>query len=152
MKIFVYLAGPVTGHTVSNVNDWRYELKSKFPKNIVGVSPLREQEAENPVYKIWTDEPKFGSPMAISGKNWYDTLKCDVVLAYLPKQMNDQHPSYGTVIEIGWAIGVRKPIILVTDDPNLSEHPLIKTNVNWIFDNFDDAVHTITGIFGTYTE
>ena len=68
----------------------------------------------------------------------YDKSGDDLILAYLPRELNERRPSYGTVIEIGWAIGLRKPIIVVTDDDYLSEHPLIKAKSNWIFDNFND--------------
>ena len=77
-------------------------------------------------------------------------MVCDLILAYLPKELNERRPSYGTVIEIGWAIGLRKPIIVVTDDEYLSSHPLIQAKSNWIFDNFNDAIDVIHGLFDDY--
>ena len=68
----------------------------------------------------------------------------------MPRELNERRPSYGTVIEIGWAIGLRKPIILVTDDEYLTEHPLIKANVNWAFQDFENALDVIHGLFDDY--
>ena len=65
----------------------------------------------------------------------------------MPRELNQRRPSYGTTIEIGWAIGLKKPIILVTDDEYLTEHPLIRANVNWVFEDFQNAVDVIHGLF-----
>ena len=94
--------------------------------------------------KMWSD------PRAIATKNWLDTESCDLVLAYLPKELNDRRPSYGTTIEIGWAIGLRKPLIVVSDDNQLLDHPLIECNAAWRLNELDDAVEVIIGLFGDY--
>ena len=93
---------------------------------------------------MWSD------PRAIATKNWLDTESCDLILAYLPKELNEKRPSYGTVIEIGWAIGLRKPLIVVSDDKYLIDHPLIKHNASWRLDNLEDAAEVILGLFGEY--
>ena len=64
--------------------------------------------------------------------------------------MNDRRPSIGTIIEIGWSIGLRKPLIVVSDDEYLMEHPLIQRNASWRLENLEDAVEVITGLFGDY--
>ena len=151
-KKFIYLAGPIAGCTQEEANEWREYVRSMLPHGIVGISPLRcEPLKEGMVYtddgatdKMWSD------PRSINAKNWLDTESSDLVLAYLPKEMNDRRPSIGTIIEIGWAIGLRKPLIVVTNDEYLASHPLIQTNANWIFDNLIDALDVIHGLFGDY--
>jgi len=152
MTTFIYLAGPIAGCDAGQANNWRDYVASRLPENVRGVSPLRCEPLIGDRYALEYDDVRFGTPSAISGKNWLDTVSCDMVLAYLPKELNDQRPSYGTVIELGWAIGLRKPIILVTDDDNLSNHPLIARNVSWVINNFDDALDVITGLFEVYNE
>ena len=93
---------------------------------------------------MWSD------PRAIATKNWMDTESADLVLAYLPKKLNDRRPSIGTIIEIGWAIGLRKPLIIVSDDNYLMDHPLIKHNASWRLNNLDEAIEVISGLFGDY--
>ncbi len=150
MKKFVYLAGPITECTMGEAHDWREYVIEKFSKNIIGVSPLR---GEPPVENRFTPsggDLKFRTPKAIAAKNHYDTHNCDAVLAYLPKEYNERRPSYGTIFELGWATGVQTPTILVTDDPMLIEHPLIEAKVNWILNDFDDAIEVINTLFNAY--
>jgi len=151
-KKFIYLAGPIAGCTQEEANEWREYVRSMLPHAIVGISPLRcEPLKEGMTYTEEGASPKMWSdPRAIATKNWLDTESCDLVLAYLPKELNEKRPSYGTVIEIGWAIGLRKPLIVVSDDKYLMEHPLIKHNASWRLDSLDDAVEVINGLFGEY--
>lgn len=149
---YIYLAGPVIGCNNSEAKDWRKEFIQRLPRGIVGINPLRcePEVGEDEHYAPSFSDVRFGTPKAISAKNYYDTTNSDLVLAYLPRELNERRPSYGTVIEIGWAIGTRKPIIVVTDDPVIQRHPLIEANVNWIVDNFNDAYDVITGLFVDY--
>ena len=127
------------------------------------------QQALNKVFEVGIDEvgrgaifgPVFAAAVVLTEKNKF-ILKivdivvefiykhCNLILAYLPKELNERRPSYGTTIDIGWAIGLRKPNILVTDDAYLTEHPLIKANVNWVFEDFDNAIDVIHGLFDDY--
>ena len=151
-KKFIYLAGPIAGCTLEEATEWRDYVRSMFPHGIVGISPLRcEPLKEGMVYTEEGASPKMWSdPRAIATKNWLDTESCDLILAYLPKELNEKRPSYGTVIEIGWAIGLRKPLIVVSDDKYLMGHPLIKHNASWRLDNLEDACEVINGLFGEY--
>jgi nucleoside 2-deoxyribosyltransferase len=152
MRKYIYLAGPIAGCTEEEATEWRDDVINMLPHNIVGISPLRCEPLEEG--KTYTEEdatPKMWSdPRAIATKNWLDTESCDLVLAYLPKKLNDKRPSYGTVIEIGWAIGLRKPLIVVSDDKYMMNHPLIQHNASWRLDNLEDAVEVIMGLFGDY--
>jgi len=149
MKKYIYLAGPIAGCTEDEANNWRGYVQDNLNENIIGISPLRCEPISTNHYTSGTDS-RFNTPKAIAAKNWYDTESCDLVLAYLPKELNERRPSYGTTIEIGWAIGLRKPLIVVTNDEYLASHPLIQTNANWIFDNLIDALDVIHGLFGDY--
>ncbi len=152
MKKYIYLAGPIAGLTEEEATTWRYDVNLMLPDNIIGISPLRcEPLKEGMVYtddgatdKMWSD------PRAINSKNWLDTESSDLVLAYLPKEMNDRRPSIGTIIEIGWSIGLKKPLIVVSDDKQIMEHPLIKCNAAWRLKELDEAVEVIIGLFGDY--
>jgi len=152
MKKYVYLAGPIAGCTESEGNGWRNDVNFMLPDNIIGISPLRCEPLKEGM--VYTDDgatdPMWSDARAINAKNWLDTESADLVLAYLPKYMNDRRPSIGTIIEIGWAIGLRKPLIVVSDDEYMMEHPLIQRNASWRLDNLDDAVEVIIGLFNDY--
>ena len=146
------MAGPITGCTMNETQSWRDYVTARLHPNIIGVSPLRGEpppEKEG-VYSAHDYESIIRTPKAIAAKNHYDTHNCDLVLAYLPLEHNQKRPSYGTVFELGWATGVQTPTILVTDDPMILEHPLFVAKVNWILDNFDDAIHVINTLFDVY--
>lgn len=151
MKKYIYLAGPIAGCDKGEANDWRNDIKSRLIDGIVGISPLRCEPKIKEKYKLsYAEDTRFGTPAAISGKNKLDTISCDLLLAYLPREINKRRPSYGTVWELGWASEMGKPIILVTDDPYVAKHPLFTENIAWIVDNFDDALDIIHGLFGDY--
>lgn len=154
-KRFVYLAGPITYRTESEATDWRPMVTQLFHKNIIGISPLRGEptldvRGDDDRYNIQGKDKKFTTPKAIAAKNHYDTHNCDAVLAFLPKEYNDQHPSYGTIFELGWATGIQTPTILVTDDPSLHDHPLIEAKVNWVLPTFQEAADVINTLFDDY--
>ncbi|HCX23421.1 MAG TPA: hypothetical protein DHN29_15990 [Cytophagales bacterium] len=147
----VYLAGPIALCDRGEANDWRHDISARLDAfGVVGVSPLRCEPLVGDKYDLVYEDVRFGTPKAIAGKNYFDTKQCDLILAYLPQEINERRPSYGTVIEIGWAQAFSKPIILVTDDPYLSKHPLIAARVNWIVEDFDDAVDVIEGLLEVY--
>ena len=148
-KKYIYLAGPIAQCNYQEANDWRSYVRDKLHTNIIGISPLRCEPMEGETYGPGND-PRYNSPGAIAAKNWYDTEKCDLILAYMPRELNERRPSYGTTIEVGWAIGLKKPIILVTNDTYLTEHPLIRANVNWVFEDFENAIDVIHGLFDDY--
>ena len=156
MKKVIYLAGPIAGLTENEATTWRNEVSEQLREasngNIVGISPLRCEPVEpgmtyttpGAVDKMWS------APRAINAKNWLDTESADLVLAYLPKEMNDRRPSIGTIIEIGWTIGLKKPLIVVSDDNQMLDHPLIECNAAWRFNHLEDALEVIIGLFGKY--
>jgi nucleoside 2-deoxyribosyltransferase len=154
-NIHVYLAGPITGQTVAEANDWRTWMSinlSAAGTDIVGVSPLRCEPIIGEVYGPEYADNMFGTPQVIAAKNKEDVRRCDITFAYLPAE----HPaSVGTLQEIGWAAGMGKPIILVTDNDYVRENAVIKATVPWRFSEeeggFQKAVDVVNGIFRVYT-
>ena len=145
------MAGPITACTESEAKDWRKYVASQLPEGIVGVSPLRCEPKISGRYLEVYDDPKFGTASAISGKNWFDTRNADIVLVYLPKESRlEKGLSIGTMFEIGWASCLNKPIIVVTDDEKIRDHPLMQRNVNWILPTFEEALEVIEGLLSVY--
>jgi nucleoside 2-deoxyribosyltransferase len=152
MQKFVYLAGPVLGMTEGQANDWRQYVAGYLKGNgITGISPLRCEPIHGPIYEAGYPDERFGTARAIMNKNFYDVQNCDMTLAYIPKPAEGKHHSFGTLEELAWAYALGKRIILVTDDPEIANHPVINGQVGWIFDNFDDAIDVLVGILGGYT-
>lgn len=118
--------------------------------NIRGISPLRCEPLIGERYTSSSPDPKFGTARAIASKNLNDVRMCDLTLAYLPRELNERKPSYGTICEIAWAYAIGKSVILVSDDPAIVEHPVIQANAGWIVDNLADGLEIAVGILGDY--
>lgn len=148
---YVYLAGPIMGCSIGEANDWRKYVDQAFREyRIVGISPLRCEPSIDGEYKIAYEDPKFGTARAIGSKNMFDTANCDLVLAYLPSPPPGKWPSLGTVGEIAWAHALRKPVIVVTNDPVLKQHPIINYCANWMLDTLDEAIEVCIGLLDGY--
>ena len=78
-----------------------------------------------------------------------DVERCDLVLAYLP------HLSVGTLQEIGWAVGMKKPVVMMTGRDDLLNHPILMATVPFRFDTRKEgwrgAMKTIDGLYGVYS-
>lgn len=162
MKKFVYLAGPILGQTEVAANLWREDVAKQLAEaGIVGISPLRCEPIHGPVYGVGYTDERFGTPRAILNKNLYDVQACDMILAYIPRPVLRPDPncpgslighhSWGTMAELSWAKALGKPAILVSDDPEIREHPVLNAQAGWVLDNLPDAVDTLIGILGGYT-
>jgi nucleoside 2-deoxyribosyltransferase len=150
MQPTVYLAGPIAGCTESQANDWRRQAAKALGANynIKAISPLRCEPLVGDRYQVVYDDPKFGSAMAIAGKNIFDVRRCDMLLAYLP--VKNFSPSVGTICEIGWAYALGKQTVLVSDSPAITGHPLMQAQCHWILPSLDDAIEVIGGVLGAY--
>tara|TARA_A100001201_G_scaffold115235_1_gene98850 strand:- start:130 stop:534 length:405 start_codon:yes stop_codon:yes gene_type:complete len=107
----VYLAGPMEGCSDDEMLVWRRAATLSFNEGIKAISPVRI-------------DSKFTT--AIITQNQYDVKECDVTLAYLPKSISDRRCSYGTICEIAWAHAQNKPVVIVSDDPYVHDHPVIQ--------------------------
>lgn len=149
MKRFVYLAGPILNCTRAEANDWReYVADSLKEHGIIGVSPLRCEPLAGPRYKAEYADKRFGTPRAISAKNRFDVMNCDMTLAYLPSTMLDL--SIGTLGEIFWADMAGKQVILVSDFNRILEHPVVDAAVDWKLNTLEDAIDVCVGVLGGY--
>lgn len=147
----VYLAGPITNNTREEANEWRAATRERlWSHGIAGISPLRCEPLIGERYTLGTPDPRFGTARAIASKNFFDVAACDVTLAYMPLELEKETLSLGTLLEIGWAFGLRKPVILATDDERLIRHPVVNSSVAWLVPTLSDAVDVVIGILEDY--
>jgi len=149
----VYLAGPILDMRKGEANDWREEVtKALAWHNVVGISPLRCEPLVGDPYTAGTACPKFGTAKAIGSKNVFDVRKCDMILAYIPNPGEGRHHSWGTICEMSWAFALGKPAVLVSEDPDVRNHPVLNATAGWVVESLDDGVEIIAGILGDYSE
>ena len=139
MKKYVYLAGPIEGCNEGEINVWRKKCHVGFIESIVGISPYRAEMA--------SDDSE--SRKRIAMKNYMDTQSSDLILAYLPKTINERRHSYGTTMEIAWGYSLRKPVVIVSDDPQVHSHPLLDMS-GAMFEELDDGIDYINILLGEY--
>ncbi len=148
-NIYIYLAGPISGETEQGATEWRdviSEHLTKVSDGLVGISPLRcEAPKEDGTYPV---EVPYKMAHEVTAKNMLDVRRCDLMLAYLPKV------SIGTLQEIGWAVGMGKTVIVVSDINEVLQHPIIMATVPFLFDSresgWSHAMQTIKGLFEVY--
>jgi nucleoside 2-deoxyribosyltransferase len=144
----IYLAGPINGCTREEAKGWRRDVSDALEfTGIQCIDPLRcepDTGGDNR-YDLSYECPLFGTDGAIFGKNRFDVFSCDLLLGFLPT--SSRGPSIGTLFEIAWAFDQNKPIILVSDDGAVTEHPLVKRQVQWIVPEISLAVEIIRGLY-----
>ena len=139
MKKFVYLAGPIEGCDDKEINLWRSKCHVGFLENIIGINPYRAESESN------TEETR----KRIAMKNYMDVKSSDLILANMPREINNRRPSYGTTMEIGWAYSMQKPIVIVSDDPEVHYHPLLSVAGAHFYD-LEEAIDYINVLLEEY--
>lgn len=138
---YLYLAGDIALATSEETESWRKDVTEHFrwsSPRITCLNPLRGERKPAPGEKYGYDSGgHFGE---IFTKNWFDITRSDLILAVM---LAKSHPSIGTLSEINWAWVLKKPVVLVTHDNRVSNHPLIRHMVPTIYLDLWEAVRYI---------
>jgi nucleoside 2-deoxyribosyltransferase len=149
----VYLAGPITGLTYGQGQDWRQYVSQRFSKGILGYSPLRAKQYLDNGHIITDNQDELimhgdlsaalSSDKGICARDRYDCKTADLILMNL---LGATRVSIGTMVEIGWATAYDKPIVLVMEaEGNLHDHMMVRT-LPFIVRNLDNAIKVVNAI------
>ena len=151
MNSYVYLAGAITGESFKGATDWREYARKNFEPGILGVSPLRRTESylgnETEIKLSYEGTPLSGSRAIMTG-DYFDVQRCHVLLANLK---DAKRISVGTVMEIAWAKAFQKPLILVAEEGNLHEHPMIHEATGYRVSELDEGIHIVNVLLSGYS-
>ena len=100
--------------------------------NIQTIDPCRKKA----IY-----DPKLFTPNEIILRDLKDVQNADIILAYI-NLIGDKLP-IGTSMEIMYAYTLGKPVIIVSTDPRITEHPWIIAMSARIFSDLDTACNYI---------
>lgn len=147
----VYLAGPITGLTLVDAQDWRSYARKRLKEHsqdIEGFSPLRAKDylLDRGVLSGHPDayaDRVLSSAKGILSRDRWDVMTCDAVLVNF---IGAQAVSIGTVMEIAYADAFRKPCIVAMEEGNLHHHAMLDTSVGWICDGLDLAIDVTAAI------
>lgn len=149
----VYLAGPITGQSLTGANDWRTEATAYLKDfGITAISPLRGKEYLNSIvgadgtYGMEYAAHPMSTQHGITLRDRWDCRRADMVFVNL-------HPapdkvSIGTVLEIAWADAAGKYILVVMEPGSAHDHAMLREAASLVLEDFDEALHLVPVILG----
>lgn len=149
MKPIVYLAGPITGLTFQEVNEWREDAKRFLAPYIDCASPMRGQQhlaEETEIKHTYVGNP-FSSARGIMVQDHYDVCRSTVLLVNL---LGARKQSAGTIMELGWAWDKHKPVVVImepTGNPH-DGHPMIMEAISFRCERQLDGMDIVRRLVG----
>lgn len=149
----VYLAGPITGLTYDEGQDWReYATRQLAEQGIEAYSPLRAKKYLREFGKLdaggsdgcaYLNASTLSNPAGITTRDRFDCTGRDVVLVNL---LGAERVSIGTMIELGWADATRTPIVLVIEPGNVHAHAMVEAVAGFTVDTLEEGLKVVEAI------
>ena len=150
MSYKVYLAGPISGLTYTDAQDWREVASQELTK--VGCEvydPLRgkavlvnQQGVISNGMKTSSYEDAMVSDALIYARDKHDVLNCDIMLVNL---LGATEKSLGTICEVALAEDHNKIVVLVMkkDGTEVHDHPFFRAmKMVWV-ETLEEAIELI---------
>lgn len=162
MKYKVYLAGPITGSTFEEAQNWRTEVAQKLEykdclmpdldgaihvparSNIECLTPLRGNEhliGKGTINCHAYDEDPTTTGKGITRRDMRDVLVSDCVFVNLLNTGN--RISVGTVMEIAWAYQNRIPLVCVMEKDNKHHHAMVDECCTYIVTTLEEGIKLV---------
>jgi nucleoside 2-deoxyribosyltransferase len=150
----VYLAGGIAGlHGVAAVA-WREFASTQLAcRNIESLDPMRAKAALGAQVRISTDfhdyadRGVFFTSRGIMCRDSTDVRRCDALLVNL---LGLEKPSLGTIMELGWAYILNKPVVVAIEaSGNVHDnHPMLHEAMPFRVTTLDEAIDAVAVILG----
>ena len=147
----VYLAGPIANTAAGQSVEWRVEAhKWLFNRGIETLSPMRAKEAlaRGPIgddFHAYENQGVFFTSRAIMTRDFNDVKRCDALLVNL---LGAEKASLGTVMELGWAYALQKPVVVAIEpigNPH-DRHPMIEETIRFRAPTLEDAIDAVATV------
>lgn len=152
MKPLVYLAGAIAGLEYGEATDWRLLAKHRLAeRGIEALSPMRAKDAlgarnDGRISTNFQDYANLGAFFTSRGimtRDCNDVRRCDALLVNVLDLPADR-PSYGTVMELGWAYLLNKPAVVAIEDWHVFDrHPMISETMPFRASTLDEAIDLV---------
>ncbi len=141
----VYLAGPISGLTFADSEDWRGYVAERLPPHIQALSPLRAKDylKSRGVLAGAYDEHPLSTAKGITTRDRFDVMRSDLVLFNL---LGARQVSIGTVMEIAWADAFRKPSVVAIEPGNVHWHQMVEMCSGFMVPDLDQAIELVKAI------
>lgn len=138
----IYLAGPIAGIDYDQSTGWRQYVIDKTDSTIECLSPLRKKGyLKDKGYLNGTfDDWKLSTQRGIYARDRFDCHRADLIFANL---LGSKIVSIGTCMEIAWAAQNNSPIVLIIEENNIHNHPMINEACPFIVDNIDEGIELV---------
>lgn len=143
----VYLAGPMTGCTFDEANDWRETARREFAvRGIRAFSPMRAKTYLRECDRIQAGQYGVASPWAtpqgIRGRDRNDVRTANAILMYLK---GSTVASIGSCVEFGWADAYGVPMVMVVEPENIhAKHSIIAAIPIAIVSTLAEGIQAVT--------
>lgn len=109
------------------------------------LSPMRHKEYLNNGEVIGNSPyaQTMSTQRGIMTRDFLDVKRSDVLLVNLLKS---DRISMGTVMEIAWGYQFRKPVVLVMEEDNLHQHPMICEAASFIVPTLEEGVRVVRSL------
>lgn len=143
MKTYsIYLAGPITGCSYEEANDWRKHIEEVINPKIVCFSPFREKhnllKNEVSIKDCYESDP-LASQRTLFMRDYLDVMHRDLIFVNM---LGAKIASIGTCFEIAWAHHLRKPIVLCMEKTgNIHDHSFVREACPFRVDSIEDGIY-----------
>lgn len=145
-KFYVYLAGPIAKCHFDQVTSWRKEVADKLPGNVIALDPMRDKDyLTGKVIKDIKSTHFLTNANGVMSRDRNDVLF--IADLFFANFLGASEISKGTMIELGWADSKRIPIILVMEEGNIHNHPMVRQAAHHITDNLEKGIEIVASYF-----
>jgi nucleoside 2-deoxyribosyltransferase len=148
----VYLAGGIAGLVGSETVEWRHAAARALGiRGIECLNPMRCKEAlaAQPMissnFHDYENRGPFFTSKGIMTRDSTDVRRSDALLVNL---LGLTKPSLGTIMELGWAYILNKPVVVAieaTGNPH-DNHPMIHEAMPFRVETLDEAIDAVATI------
>lgn len=123
----VYLAGNINGLTYEQATQWRIDATKRLCLLDIGVFDPMRTEANHPKEGTICDLELVDNHLGakVFHSDIYMINQSDIILANFQMDSSTDEVSIGTFVEIGYAWGKGKHIIVISNDRRICKHPFI---------------------------
>ena len=141
-QLSIYLAGYIHGERIKECSEWRDRIKAHYTyrdtKNIRILDPLHGKNTST----ITPDGLKSDMPArAVLQRDMLSVQEADLIIANMDR-FGEERVSVGTIMEIAWGFVFAKPIIIITDEQQYTEHPFLFSMKSALYDSVDDMLNS----------
>lgn len=140
MKALVFLGGPISGRSYRDASDWREYVTKRLPEPLVGFSAMRGKPHLKDVERIEAtcDQHPLTTGRGLTTRDFNDVRRCNLLFVNV---LDATEVSRGTLIEIGWAYALRRPILLVMEPSgNPHDHFMVREAAGFVVHDLDEAI------------